>query len=235
MPSISLFMLQIKCYINWLLVLLKLKKPLLIILTGAVGLDKTDGIIFANTYLPGVLGIFQSFHREFFYETILNGNNFLSRQTLFEISFPKSIIASQLSTNHLVIMDRLTVDVLAFNYISRITFINQRLSELLHTLESQSLPNRYRIKIYFLEYANKLLYKEKLRAAINSRSHSTAERQVRILMHRDFSWEKQREMCFVLRHYLRAFNLAQYLTYIAVDDHENAETWLMIYHDALTV
>jgi len=236
MPStLGLLLLQVKCYVNWALVFLRIKKPLLVVLTGPPGTRRSAGISFTNGKLPGSLGLFQSFHRQYFYEITLD-NTIPTKKTLFEISLPKSVLASQLSSSHLLVVDRLTVDALAFNHLARVLLWNREMLELIRPLEEASqLKSRYRVKIYFLRYGSETAYREALRKLAARDAPSDAEQKFRLLSLRDFKWFKQQEVCLVLRHFLRVLGYGPEIHYVERDSDDSDQFWISLFHDALSL
>jgi len=197
----------VKCYLNWFLVFFKLRKPLLIVFTGAVGGGKSSSIQYIQN-LPGAVGILESsdkcFQEFFFANTPQKPGG--CRHLLFSIVIPKTMIAISLVRRrtfvpHLVAMDRLSLDNLAFSYCLN---FNEPAEHLTFCKDAEtSLRSYYRMRIYFIEYSDSDLHWQVIRDRSLKPDNPPKEQEMRNLEAENYDWFWNREVSDTIRYFYR--------------------------------
>lgn len=233
-------LLIMKCIINWFLVLLGIRKPLLVIFTGTIGGGKTSAVKFANK-LPGVVGLQEctdEVFSELFFNHVPQDKN-SCRHILFSFVIPKVMIALTLVRRrflrpHMVVLDRLALDNLGFSYTMNFKEPDENFNFCLSM--ANRLHESFNVKIYFIEYISASVHREVLSRRAES-CVAPKEKLIREEEINNYDWFVMRELNFVLRHYYRAagysLNQMRYVAKSSDSPLRHQDTLMNILYNAL--
>jgi len=199
--------LWLKCIINWILVTLRLRKPTLLVFTGSFGSGKSSAARLINT-LPGAVGWIESsddIFSEIFFQHVPQKPN-CCRHILYSVVLPKTLAALSFAQRkffrpHLIGLDRLSLDNLAFSYAFNFPEPPEHL-KFCQQIESQ-LQYKFNFRIFFYEFATAKLQQEALTDRL-TKTLMPHEKIVRECEVKEFDWMYIRELNLVLRHFYRA-------------------------------